>query len=145
MRSAIAFTFLFATCSVVTGQNLIGYKGSEIRKFMKENRKDMNFDKVTNSKFQYLKYSDNSDSQTLLFFLNSDSVCNSIRMICDMPAKEERIIEFNAKYKPGGINKWTDTRAGKDYTIRVEEEPWSSIITIEPAKKIDAKWKQPSY
>jgi len=134
MRIAIIFIFLFVSCSVVTGQNLIGYKGDEIRKFMKENRKDMNFEKVTNNKFQYLKYSDNSGSQTLLFFLKTDSVCNSIRMICDEPTKAEKIKEFTAKYKSGGVNKWIDTRAGKDYIIRVEEEPWSSIITIEPAK-----------
>jgi hypothetical protein len=134
MRFTIVFIFLFVSCSIVTGQNLIGYKGDEIRKFMKENRKDMNFEKVTNNKFQYLKYSDNSGSQTLLFFLKTDSVCNSIRMICDEPTKAEKIKEFNAKYKSGGVNKWIDTRAGKDYTIRVEEEPWSSIITIEPAK-----------
>jgi len=134
MRSVCIIFFLFVTCSVVTGQNLIGYKGSDIKKFMKENRKDMNFEKVTNSKFQYLKYSDNSDSQTLLFFLNADSVCNSIRMICDGPSKAERIKEFNSNYKSGGVNKWIDTREGKNYSIRVEEEPWSSIITIEPAK-----------
>ena len=134
MRFAIILLFLLITGSVVTGQNLIGYKDAEIRKFMKVNRKDMNFDNVTNSKFKYLKYSDNTDSQTLLFFLNTDSVCNSIRIICDEPTKAEKIKEFNGKYKSGGVNKWIDTRAGKDNLIRVEEEPWSSIITIEPAK-----------
>lgn len=134
MRFPVIFIFLFVACSVVAGQNLIGYKDADIRKFMKENRKDLNLDKVTNSKFNYLKYSDNSDSQTLLFFLNADSVCNSIRIICDKPAKAAKIKEFNAKYKSSGVNKWIDTRAGKDYIIRVEDEPWSSIITIETAK-----------
>jgi hypothetical protein len=130
---AIVF-FLMVTGSIVTGQNLIGYKDAEIRKFMKENRKDMNIDKVTNSKFNYLKYSDNHESQTLLFFLNADSVCNSIRMICDGPTKAQKIKEFNEKLKTTGVNKWIDTRAGKDYIIRVEDEPWSSIITIQAAK-----------
>jgi len=122
------------TGSIVSGQNLIGYKDPDIRKFMKENRKDMNIDKVTNSKFNYLKYSDNHESQTVLFFLNADSVCNSIRMICDEPTKAQKIKEFNEKYKSTGINKWIDSRAGKDYIIRVEDEPWSSIITIQAAK-----------
>jgi hypothetical protein len=134
MRSAIILIFLFAACSIVTGQNLIGYKGSAIKKYMKENRKEMNFEKVTNNKFHYLKYSDNSDSQTLLFFINADSVCNSIRMICDEPTKAEKIKDFNIKYKSGGKNRWIDTRDGRDYIIRIEDEPWSSIITIEPAK-----------
>jgi hypothetical protein len=134
MRFASVFIFFFVSCSIVSGQNLIGYKDSEIRKFMKENRKDMSFDKVTNTKFIYLKYSDSSDSQTLLFFLNTDSVCRSIRIICDENIKAERIKEFNASYKPGGENRWIDSRDGKDYIIRVTDEKWSTIITMEPGK-----------
>ena len=58
----------------------------------------MNFNNVVNSKFRYLKYSDNSENQTLLFFLNPDSVCKSVRMICDMSMKTRKIKEFNSHY-----------------------------------------------
>lgn len=134
MKFFALFYFLIFTGSVVSGQNLIGYKDADIRKFMKENMKELNIDKVTNSKFNYLKYSDSHESQTLLFFLNADSVCNSIRMICDEPTKAQKIKEFNAKFKTTGVNKWIDTRGGKDFVIRVEDEPWSSIITIQAVK-----------
>jgi hypothetical protein len=134
MRFVIAFVFFLASYSVVSGQNLIGYKDADIRKFMKENRKDMSFDKVTNTKFIYLKYTDSGDSQTLLFFLDADSVCRSIRIICDGTIRAERIKEFNTRYKPGGENRWIDSRDGKDYIIRVTDEKWSTIITMEPEK-----------
>ncbi len=94
----------------------------------------MSFNNVTNSKFKYLKYSDSSDSQTLLFFLNPDSVCKSVRMICDVSIKAEKVKEFDLIYKKSCENSWIDKRDGKDYLIEIRDEKWSCIITIEPYK-----------
>jgi len=127
--------FAFLTFSgLLSGQNLIGYKDSEIRKFMKENKGEMNLNKVINDRFNYLKYTDNSDSQTILFFLNRDTVCNSIRIICDQGEKYSKIKEYNAAYKKDGENKWIDRRNGKEYHIEIKDEEWSSVITIESSK-----------
>jgi hypothetical protein len=115
-------------------QNLIGYKYPDIKKYMKENHKEMSFNNVTNSTFKYLKYSDSSDSQTLLFFLNSDSVCRSVRMICDGRIKAQKAEEFNSSYKRSGENRWIDSHDGKDYLIEIKDEKWYYIITIEPDK-----------
>jgi hypothetical protein len=120
------------TGSGTFGQNLIGYSGREIRNYMKEHRIEMNFNTVINNKFKYLKYSDNSDSQTLLFFLNPDSVCQSVRLVCDRRVKEDKVKEFNSIYKKSGENRWVDNRDGKEYLIQIKEEEWSCIITIEP-------------
>ena len=134
MKNITLFALLFLTGVYAVGQNLIGYNDEEIKKYMKENCKEMNFEKVTNSIFRYLKYSDNSNSQTLLFFLNPNSVCKSVRMICDVNAKTEKVKEFNSLYKRSGENKWLDLRAGKVYIIEIKEEKWSCIISIEPDK-----------
>jgi hypothetical protein len=101
---------------------------------MKENKSDMNINKVNNYSFNYLKYTDNSDSQTLLFFLTTDSICRSIRIICDTVVKTEKIKEYNSLYKKKGENIWVDTRQGKDYLIEMRDEQWCSVITIEPSK-----------
>ncbi len=79
------------TCSCAFGQNLIGFSNSQIRRYMKENRRDMHFNTVRNSMFSYLKYSDNADSQTILFFLTPDSVCKGVRVICANSLKPEKI------------------------------------------------------
>jgi len=134
MKNITLFALLFLTGVYAVGQNLIGYNDEEIKKYMKENCKEMNFEKVTNSIFRYLKYSDNSNSQTLLLFLNPNSVCKSVRMICDVNAKTEKVKEFNSLYKRSGENKWLDLRAGKVYIIEIKEEKWSCIISIEPDK-----------
>jgi hypothetical protein len=101
---------------------------------MKENYIEMSLNNVTNNKFKYLKYSDSSESQTLLFFLNSDSVCQSVRLICDARIKADKVKEYNSIYENRGENRWIDTRNGKDYLIEIKDEQWSHIITIEPDK-----------
>lgn len=133
MKIFLLFAFLNLSC-FLSGQNLIGYKDFEIRKYMKENNGNMSFNKVNNDRFNYLKYTDNSDSQTLLFFLGTDSVCKSIRIICDSVTKTEKIKEFNTNLKKNGENIWVDTRNGIDYLIEVKDEQWSSVITIKPLK-----------
>jgi hypothetical protein len=134
MKIIMFYAVLIVTGICAHGQNLIGYNVREIRKYMKENQRAMSLENVNNDKFKYLKYTDNSDSQTLLFFLNRDSVCRSIRMICDLSIKATKVKEFNSIYKKSNENRWIDKRNGKDYTIEIRDEEWSFIITIEPDK-----------
>lgn len=90
----------------------------------------MNYDKVRNSMFSYLKYSDNYDRQTILFFLTPDSVCKSIRVICDSAMKPEKIKELDTKYKKISDYSWIDDHDGKKYLITFQDEKWSCSITI---------------
>jgi hypothetical protein len=125
---------LILICICTQSQNLIGYNENEIMKYMKENHSDMNFNNVVNSKFSYLKYSDSSENQTFLFFLNPDSVCRSVRMICDINMKLQKVKEFDSKYMKKGENKWVDKRDGKIYLIELMEGKWSCVISIESEK-----------
>ena len=134
MKIITIYTVLILAGVCASGQNLIGYNDKEIRKYMKENRREMSLENVTNDKFKYLKYSDSSDNQTLLFFLNPDSVCRSVRMICDVRIKAAKVKEFNSIYKQSEENRWVDKRDGKEYLIEMKDEKWSFIITIEPDK-----------
>lgn len=133
MKIVLLFAFIFFS-DLLSGQNLIGYKDSEIKKYMKENKENLSFNKVTNDRFNYLKYTDNSESQTILFFLGTDSVCRSIRIICDSITKAEKVKEFDTNFKKSGDNIWVDRRNGIDYLIEIKDEQWSSIITIKPLK-----------
>jgi hypothetical protein len=125
---------LVFSIAAASGQNLIGFSHDEIREYMKENHKDMNFNNVTNTQFSYLKYSDNSENQTILFFLDPDSVCKSVRIICDINSKKLRIREFDSIYKKKDANQWIDTRKGLNYLIELKDEEWSSVITMLPVK-----------
>jgi hypothetical protein len=128
---SIAFVLL---CFVAQCQNLIGLKAEEIRDYMKRNRNEMNYNKVVNSKYNYLKYTDNPENQTMLFFLNRDSVCNEVRITCEQTLKPQKVKEFDLHFKKNGENSWIEKRDGKNYLITMKEGKWSLVISIEPEK-----------
>ncbi len=101
---------------------------------MQENRKDLNIEDIKNSKFRYLKYSDNIGSRTILFFLKKNSVCYSEKMICDLSVKKEILDEFNKSYTKTDENRWTDNREGKNYIITIKDRQWSFIVAMEAEK-----------
>jgi hypothetical protein len=132
-RLSISVSFILL-CFIVQSQNLIGLKANEIREYMKENRNEMNYNKVVNSKFNYLKYSDNSEDQTILFFLNKDSVCKEVRITCAHGLKAQKINELDSHYKKTSENNWIENKNGKNYKIALKEGRWSFVISIEPEK-----------
>jgi len=134
MKTVTLSAVLILTCICIQSQNLIGYREKEIVKYMKENRQEMNYNNVVNGKFIYLKYSDNQEKQTVLFFLNPDSICRSVRIICDVTMKAKKEKEFNSQYVKKGENRWIDKRDGKDYLIEVMDGQWSCVISIESDK-----------
>jgi hypothetical protein len=113
-------------------QNLIGYKAIDIKKYMSENRSDMNLDKVNNKSFSYFKYSDKYDAQTVLFFLTPDSVCKNVRIVCNKSIRSTKLKELDSVYSKSGENTWTDKRSGKNYRVSLIDDDWSFSITIEP-------------
>lgn len=115
-------------------QNLVGYKSNEIVKFMSTSKSDMNRDNVSNSTFRYLKYSDKYDTQTILFFLNPDSVCKSMRIVCNNSIKTSKIKELDSEFSRTGEKTWIDRRQGKSYSVVLADGDWSFSITIESEK-----------
>jgi hypothetical protein len=94
----------------------------------------MNYNDVVNNKFNYLKYSDNDENQTFLFFLDSDSICRNIKIICDRGLKDQKTREFNTMYVKSGENEWTQKKGGEEYIIQVLDEEWSFVVSIEQKK-----------
>lgn len=134
MKNLAFSALLFISFIRVTGQNLIGYNDEEIKKFMRENKKEMNIENVKNNDYNYLKFSNSSETQTILFFLDNKAVCNSIRVICDEGIRKQKMNELNSIYKKKSDNTWTDIRQGKKYLISLKNDEWSFVITMEPEK-----------
>jgi hypothetical protein len=117
----------------LTAQNLIGSSAKDIRIYMKENQKIFaNQGMVYNSTFKYLKYVDRNETQTLLFFLTTDSICRSVRLVCDKSLKDQKIKELNSNFKKTSENNWTDFKNGKKFLIELKDEELSFSVTIRP-------------
>jgi hypothetical protein len=117
----------------LSGQNLIGYTARDIRLYMKENQKNFGDQSmVYNNTFKYLKYVDRNETQTILFFLTADSVCRSVRVICDNSLKDQKIKELNSNFRKTSETSWTDNKNGKKYLIELKNEELSFSVTIRP-------------
>jgi hypothetical protein len=128
-RLSIIF-ILFLNISV-GAQNLIGFHQKEILQIMKDKFKNMSYQNFTNnSTFKYLKYADKTESETWLFFLTPDSICKSVRQVCDKNLKATKIKECDTLYKRDGDNIWKETRNGKNYKIEIREEEATFSVTI---------------
>jgi len=128
---AAAVLFLFVLTAKISGQNLVGYHEKNIRQYMKENQKNLIYQSFTNNNtFKYLKYVNREESQTLLFFLTADSVCKTVRLICDKSLRSEKLKELDSTYKKSGENTWSDTKNNRKYLIELKEEDYTFNITI---------------
>jgi hypothetical protein len=118
-------------------QNLIGKTDEEIKQYMKENQKAMDYIKILkNSAYNYLKYTDKDQMQTLIFFLNEESVCTGERLVCDKSLKAAKIKEMDSTYGKSGKNRWTDTKNGMDYILELRDAEWTFNITIQQKEKL---------
>jgi hypothetical protein len=117
-------------CSSLCAQNLIGMDEKEIKNYMKENLKGFNLQDDNNTSFSYVKYIDNQDNQTILFFLTDKAVCSEVRIICDLILKNEKIKELNSLYGTPDNYVWTEKKNNNTYLIELKDEKWFFSINI---------------
>ena len=130
-KCIVLSSILFVALISLNGQNLIGYSDQEIRKYMLENEKSLDYQSfVNNSTFKYLKYADSEGTITVLFFLNEQMICKSIRQVCDKSVRAQKIKELNTKFKKIGDNQWIDAKNDKNYLIVLKDEDYSFNVTI---------------
>lgn len=97
---------------------------------MKDNKKGFNLQSDNNSYFKYLKYADDTDTQTILFFLSDKSVCTEVRIICDLSLKSQKVKELDSTYSKAGNNVWTEKKNDNIYLIELKDEKWFFSISI---------------
>jgi hypothetical protein len=115
----------------VNGQNYIGLHKDEIASLMKETQRDFKLNTgIINKAYNYLKYEDKVNEQTLLFFLDEDDCCTCVRLMSDYTNLNDVTDTLNSKYTRTGENTWTYKEMDVVYTVRLEKEEWYfTVIT----------------
>ena len=130
---------VFAISLQVNGQNFIGLHKNEITTLMKETQKEFILNTgVVNKKYNYLKYEDKINEQTILYFLNKDDYCTYVRLISDYANYNSAIDTLNTKYTRKNENTWIYKDKGKKYIVYLEKEEW--FFTINTKKKEEEKF-----
>lgn len=115
----------------VSAQNFIGMHKNEIVKVMKETQKDfrLNTD-VVNKKYNYLKFEDRINEQTILYFLDEDDNCTYVRFMSDYSNYNSVLDSLNNKYARKNDNTWKYTDKGNVYMVCMEKGEWFFTINI---------------
>jgi hypothetical protein len=140
MKKGIYILLISLTVSLqVNAQNFIGLHKDEIATLMKETQKEFKLNTgVINKKYNYLKYEDKINEQTLLYFLNNDDYCTYVRLISDYSNYNSAIEELNNKYTRENENTWIFKDKGKKYIVCLEKEEW--FFTVNTKKKEEEKF-----
>ena len=118
----------------VNSQNYIGLHKDEIATLMKETQKEFKLNTgVVNKKYNYLKYEDKINEQTVLYFLDNNDYCTYVRLISDYANYISTIETLNTKYTRKNENTWVFMDKGKKYIVYLEKEEW--FFTINTKKK----------
>ena len=133
-------------------QNFIGMHKTEIVMVMKETQKDfkLNTD-VVNKKYNYLKFEDRINEQTVLYFLDEEDNCTYIRFMSDYSNYNSVLDSLNTKYTRKNDNTWNYTDKGSIYVIYLEKGEWFFTVNTKKKKKKSifknwrSLWKQLNY
>ena len=127
------FACLFLITSVLSTPNLVGSSEEEIKQYMEENEKGFVYQSYTNnSTFKYLKYTDRRETQTILFFLDTNLECKLVRLVCDISLKSSKLKELDALYtRTAENNTWKEIKNGISYIIELREEETTFSINIQ--------------
>jgi len=124
----------------VNAQNFIGLHKSEIATLMKETQKEFKLNTgVVNKKYNYLKYEDKINEQTILYFLNQDDYCTYVRLISDYANYNSAIDTLNTKYTRRNENTWIFMDESEIYVVCLEKEEWFFTINIKKEEKQNSK------
>lgn len=127
------YFFIFSLLPVffeTSAQNYIGMDKDEIIIDMNTSHKSFKLNtSAVNPYYKYLKFEDDINEITILFFLSKDNKCTLVRKMCDYANINDEINDLNQNYKQLGKNKWTYSVKGKTYVVSLEESEWYFTIS----------------
>ena len=123
----------FFTIGMLEAQNLVGMEKDDIMDEMNTRYKGFRLNtSAVNHVYKYLKYEDDINQITILFFLSDDNKCTMVREMYDYSNINDVLKELNTSYKQDGKNHWSDSKNGKNYDIELTEGDWFFTVTIKP-------------
>jgi hypothetical protein len=119
-----------------TAQQVIGLPKEEVMKVIQEEYKNFALDNTSkNITFNYLKYIDKLNEQTLLCMLSEKDICTSVKLISDYMNLEERIDELNRLGTRLNDSTWTYLHNKQKFVVKLKKEEWFFSLHTKPDVK----------
>ena len=125
---------LFILGPAMFAQPLVGLGKTDIIAYMRQNEPDFALDNaMVNKKFNYLKYYDKINEETILCFLSVNDVCNLVRRMSDYSNLELTVNKLNREYKEIEKDKWLYSLHNEEFIVEMKREKW--YFTLETRRK----------
>jgi hypothetical protein len=136
MKKVLVICLVCFTVTQLLAQHLIGLHKNKIADEMKKSYPDFVIDNSTvNTTYNYLKYVNKFDEQTLLVFLSDLDTCTATKLISDYSKLEEVKADLKKRYKPSGKDKWVYTHNKTQYLITLKRDEWFFSVFTSKKKK----------
>ncbi len=115
-------------------QNLIGLKADEVKAFMRTEQNDFSLDESTiNKTYKYLKYVDDLETRTALYFLSDDSICTWYKVVYDNDLLAPTIALLDSTCRKVSDTLWLEKRDAHTYRKILDRQKWFFSVTTRPA------------
>lgn len=109
----------------------IGKHKEEIKKIMLENHRTLRLNSSNvNEKYNYLKYEDQINEITVLFFLSDSNTCKRIRLMSAYSNINYILDDLNNNYEEFTRNKWHYSSNENEFAVILEEGDWFFTVTV---------------
>lgn len=135
MYKVLLSGFIFLLTLSGSAQNLIGRKAEEIRKYMKTEQNIFSLDETTvNKVYKYLKYVDEMETRTALYFLSDDDRCTWYKVVYDNDLLPSVIAGMDSACRKISDTLWLEKSGGKTYQKVLERQDWFFSVITKPAE-----------
>ena len=134
MRLIYIFIGLFILQQLLLSQPLVGLKKADIIAYMRQNEPDFALDNaMVNTKYNYLKYYDKINEETILCFLTDADVCHLVRKMSDYSNLDLTLKKLDKEYNKLDNDKWSYSLNNEEFIVEMKREKW--YFTLETRRK----------
>ena len=117
-----------------TAQDFVGMQAKEIKEHMHTHRKDFALDETTvNKVYRYLKYVDDMETRTILFFLSDSDICTWYKIIYDNDFLTPVVQQLDSTCRKISDTLWLEEIDGYTYQKELRRLEWFFSVITRPA------------
>ncbi len=136
MYRIIISAIFMALALTGTAQEFIGMQTDQIKKEMRAAGKDFALDESTvNKVYKYLKYVDDLETRTILFFLSEDDVCTWYKVIYDNDLLTSVVQQLDSTCRKISDTLWLEEIDGRQYRKELKQQDWFFSVTTRPERQ----------
>ncbi len=125
---------LFAVCSAIGAQSMIGKTKLEVQEIVHKDYKRFRRDKsIVKQQFNYLKYVNGLKTKTWILYFTDNDICKTSKLVCDYSEYDNIIKDLSATYEKIGESHWEYGKGKNTMQVILLKKEW--YFTVRETRK----------